>query len=201
VERFPDLHRPDLIAVVRVEPDEPPADDQLGSALRIAAVDSVCTAPSKSIGAPVAVMPAPSVPAVPPHLRTIVDALVRKAVDRVRADPSAHAEIRPVWLTAATLEDHGGRVDSLGVVVDPRDSRDGWLRAGERYQLMTLDAALSGVSTLPIVPVIAYPDLRAALRDVLSWTDTPHLLFRAVAALPGPPRRRRRLVDTLVEGA
>jgi len=201
VERFPDLNRPDLIAVVHVEPDEVPAWDPIEAALRVAVVDSVCTAPARLIGPPVSVLESPSVDVVPAQLRELVEHLVRKSIDRVRADPSAYAEITAPWLAAAVLKEPGSKVSSLGVVVEARDDREGWLRAGERYQLIALDCTLRGISMVPVLPVIALPDLRAALRNVLRTGGTPQVLFRAVAAVPGPPRRRRRLVDTLVEGA
>jgi hypothetical protein len=201
VTRFPDLIRPDLIAAVHIVPDDPPALDPLSAALRVAAVDGVCTAPAKLIGAPRTVAEGGAVLAVPARVREIVECIVRESIDRVRTDPSAHAEIRPAWLAAAAPPQSVDGVLSLGVVVDDRDAREGWLRAGERYQLMALDSALRGVSTIPVLPVTAYPDLRAALRNVLGTIETPQLVFRAVAAVPGPPRRRRRLIDTLVDGA
>ncbi|HEY2296182.1 MAG TPA: hypothetical protein VGH43_00525 [Jatrophihabitans sp.] len=201
ITRFPEFNRPDLIAAVHIVPDDQPVLDPLSAALRVAAVDGVCTTPARSIGAPMAVVEGGAVLAVPPRLREIVECIVRESIDRVRADPSAHAEIRPAWLSAAMPTQQAAAIPSLGVVVDDRDAREGWLRAGERYQLMALDCALRGVSTIPVLPATAFPDLRTALRNVLGTTETPQLVFRAVAALPGPPRRRRRLVDTLVEGA
>src|SRR5690242_18305818 len=59
VERFPDPIRPDLIAVVHIDPDEAPAEDPLSAALRVSAIDSVCTVPTRLIGPPVSALESP----------------------------------------------------------------------------------------------------------------------------------------------
>lgn len=201
VDRFPDPHRPDLVATVSVDPGRPPAADPLSAALRVAVIDQVLTRPPRLCGTPAGIAAAPAVLSVRADAQAEVEALVRESVDRLMSDASARAEIENIWLETPVDVGDDPRPRSLGVVMADGGSIDCWVRAGERYQAATLDYALDGVATVPVVPVSFYADLRDKLQAVLGTRGVPQLLFRAEVGSVGAPRRRRRLVDTLVEGA
>jgi nitroreductase len=94
-----------------------------------------------------------------------------------------------------------GLDECLLVLGTAEDGLVEWLRAGEALERVLLEVARRGLAVLPLTRVIEAAHLRSRLRSQLRLSMQPHVLLRIGRAPPMPARRRRRLVDMLVETA
>ena len=79
------------------------------------------------------------------------------------------------------------------------DDPAAWLRAGEALERIQLEVTRHGFAVSPMTQVIEVVPTRAALRDELRLTMSPHVLLRVGRAASTPQTRRRRLVEVLSE--
>lgn len=209
VQRLPDPIQPDLLA--SVVPSQAPADAELAALDPFVERRQSGAAPSAELPVPPSVLAEldRAAAAEGAGLRFVAAAEQRAAVaeagrhaDEIASlNPAYRAELR-AWTTdraAPWLQPLPADEQTLAFLCTPGDAAADWLRAGEALQRVLLTAARHGYVATPRSRLTEVPSARARLRDELQLSGYPHLLVHIGHAPPGPPARRRRLVDLIVD--
>lgn len=133
--------------------------------------------------------------------RAAVVEVGRHADDIASLNPAYRAELRAwttdraaPWLSPLPAEDQ-----TLAFLCTAEDTLVDWLRAGEALDRVLLESTRHGYVATPRSRLTEVPSARARLRDELELPGYPHLLVHIGRGPAGPPARRRRLVDLIVD--
>lgn len=101
---------------------------------------------------------------------------------------------------AADRELIAEKTAAIGVISTQDDSPEAWMRAGEEYQKIALEAASRGLATHVLAVLVETGDLRTDLMNIAGTTANPQIMFRVgepELAVHHSPRRHVREVSPI----
>ena len=130
--------------------------------------------------------------------RRLVSELNRQADEIESLDPTYRAEL-DAWSPAGDRDRITEAHQCFAVLVTDDDAPLDWLRVGEATMRAQQVAAAAGHELSPSSQVIEVASARAQLRRALGLSGQAHMLLQFGVRGSVTDRRRRRLVDVLVE--